>query len=129
MLGDRHIAVDAPRRGGVPARQRLQNGPESAALRRPDPALAEIGVELIPGVSHGGEAVAEVPGAPGLDDGFRRAVARADHQIVVVEVELLDHCREQREAIAIVAPDAGQILQHGCLRTRRSMTGDTLPGT
>ena len=54
--------------------------------------------------------------ATGLDDRFRRAVARADHQIVLVEIELFDGGGEERQAVAIEALDARQVLKRGRAR-------------
>jgi hypothetical protein len=54
-----------------------------------------------------------MPCATRFDDGFCRAVARADHQIVLVEIELLDGGGKERQAVAIEAVDARQVLKRG----------------
>jgi hypothetical protein len=38
-------------------------------------------------------------------------VARADHEIEPIEIELLDECREKRQALAVVVPDTRQQLE------------------
>ena len=71
-----------------------------------------------------------MPRATGLDDRFRRAVARADDQIVLIEIELLDGGREQRQAVAIEAAGCPAGVAAADVRGRsRSIAGDTLPGT
>ena len=103
VLRDGHIAVDPSRGGGVPAGERIQGRPQHPALHRPYAPFTKIRVELIPRIAHGREAVTEMLRATGLDDRFRRAVARADHQIVLVEIELFDGGGEERQAVAIEA--------------------------
>ena len=62
IMRNSDIAVDAARRVAVPPRQPRHDAAASRALpAAPDPLRPEVGVELIPGVAHRRQAVAEVP--------------------------------------------------------------------
>ncbi len=61
-----------------------------------------------------------MPRAPGHDDGLGGAVARADDQVVGIEIELLDGDREQRQVLPIEPAREGQPLD------RRSLDGAPL---
>ena len=60
------------------------------ASASPDAFWTEVSVELIPGIAHRGKAIAEMPRSPWRDHRFGRAMAGADNEVHVVEVELLD---------------------------------------
>ena len=106
----RHIAVHAASRVAVPPGHPGERRPEPFRARRTDNVRTEVRVELVPRVAHGGVAVADVPRAPRDNDGLRRAVARADDEIVTVEVELLDRRREQGQVLAVVPRGCRQPL-------------------
>ena len=116
---DGDVLVHPPGRRRVPAGQAAE-GPPVQAVAQPADALApEVGVELVPGVPHGGEAVAQVVGASGRNDRLRDAVAGADDEVEVVEVELLDRHGKQTEVAPVVAPRPRQELDEGAARPRR----------
>ena len=111
VLRDSHIPVYPAGRGGIPAGQRPEHGPQQPVGHRSHAPGAEIRVELVPRVTHRREAVAEVARPPGLHDRLRRAMAGADDQVVAVEVELLDRHGEERQAVAVEASNARQALE------------------
>ena len=67
--------------------------------------------------------------AAGDDHGLGRAVARADHEIVGVEIEELDRGRKERQVTAIVRGGGGEPLHERPplrqpLQSRRHRPGD-----
>ena len=74
--------------------------PQQPAAQPPEAFRTEVGVELVPGIPHRREAVAEVHGPAGPNHRLGDAVARADDEIVPRQVELLDDEGKDREAQA-----------------------------
>ncbi len=104
IMRDSDIAVRAVGRVAIPSRQPRHHRPHQPRCRAgPSRSRAEVGVELIPGVAHRRQAIAEMGHAPGTHDRLRAAVADADHEIEAVEGELLDRRREERQVVAIAA--------------------------
>ena len=67
---------------------------------------------------------------PGRDDRLRDAVARADHQVVAVEVETLDGVRKERQVSPVLARRAnGSCCTNDVVIRCRSIVGDTDPRT
>ena len=91
----------SPHSGPAGVRLRHPNDPGGPSTGRmtmtqgAQPRRAEVRVELIPGIPHRGEAVAEVPRPAGAARRLHRAVARRNHQVEAVQVELLDRRRER----------------------------------
>src|SRR4029453_8101682 len=103
MHADRRCAIPPGKPGHRPARERVQGGTE--------PLTPEVRLELIPRITHRRVAVADVHGSRADADRLDRTVAAADHQIEPREVELLDECGKERQALPIVSTDAGQMLK------------------
>ena len=95
----------AVRRAAVPAGHPGHHRPHRGAADPPDALGAEVGVELIPGVPHRRQAIAEVRGAGGAHDRLRAAMAEADDGVEPIEGELLDRNREKRQVMPVVALD------------------------
>jgi hypothetical protein len=57
-----------------------------------------------------------MPGATSFDDSFCGAMARADHQIVAIEIELFDGGGEQRQAMTVKPARAWNVLKEGSAR-------------
>ena len=102
-----------------------------AALPAARAGRAEVGVELVPGVAHRREAVAEVT-APGRR---RRPTWRRSGWLEMtrsngIEVELLDGGGKERQVVPVAPPTRGAAAgRTRCAIRRRSMAGDTEPGT
>ncbi len=93
-----------------------QGGHDRSRSGMPEPTQPrhpEIRLELVPRVAHGGMAVADVHGPPGGHHGLRRTVARRNHHIHIVEVELFDGDGKQRQVVAIETCGQGQVLDPG----------------
>src|SRR5207237_5967795 len=105
IMRDSDIAVSSGGRVAVPTSQSRHDVAHDEAAGPPEPLRSEIGVELIPCVSHRREAIAEMPRAARSDDGFDAAMAGADDQIETVEIELLDGHREQRQICPVESRD------------------------
>src|SRR5713226_1638194 len=101
MMRDSDIAVDAVRRVAIPPGHPRHDGPRKTSADPADALGAEVRVELVPRVAHGREAVTHVPGPGGPDHRFDAAMARADHQIECVEVELFDGGWKERKILAV----------------------------
>src|SRR5580765_3603432 len=84
------IAVRAVRSRAVPSGQARHHRPHDPTGDRAHPFRSEIGVELVPRVAHRRQAIADVLRAPWFDDRLDAAVADADDDVIVIEVELLD---------------------------------------
>ena len=108
ILRDSEIAVHPALGGAVPTSQARQHRPQQRARHLADTVRAEIGVELIPGVAHGREAIAEMPRASGDHHRFRRAVTGADDEVVGIQVELLNGHGEKRQVLPIELAGEGQ---------------------
>ena len=80
------------------------------ALPGAEPFRSEIGIELIPGIPHRRQAVADMSGRGRVDDRLHRAVAHAEHEIEPVEIELLDRHRKERQVVAVDAAATWQAL-------------------
>ena len=111
ILRNRHIAVRTVARALVPAGETVEQLPHHRRPGPADPFRPEVGVELVPGVPHRREAVAEVAGAGRGADRLGRAVAGGDHQVGVADVEPFDGERVERQQMAVQARDAGHPLQ------------------
>ncbi len=109
-MRDSDIAVGATRGIAVPSTHARHRAPHHRAPHRADPLGSEIGIELVPGVPHRRQAVAEVRSAAGTDDRFHGAVADRQDEVETVEVELLDRRRKQRQVRAIEALHERQML-------------------
>src|SRR5262249_62325765 len=102
MMRDSNIAVRATGRAAVPPRQLRHGWTHHHATEPPDSLGSEVRVELIPGVAHRRQTVAEMDGASRPNDRFGAAVAHADDDVEPVEVELLDGRREERQIVPVV---------------------------
>jgi hypothetical protein len=116
VLGNCDVTVYPARGGGVPPRQGAQRGTQQPVFHRTYASFAKVHVELVPGVAHRGEAVAEVLGLAGFDDRFCSAVARTDDEIVLIEIELFDDGRKERQAVAVKTLHSGDFLEHRSAR-------------
>ncbi len=94
-------AIDARCGVPIPARQPRHHMPGSSGPKVAEALRTEVRRELVPRVAHGRVAVADVHASTGGHHGFGRTVAGGHHKRRVVEVELLDGEREQRQVVAI----------------------------
>src|SRR4029453_4247014 len=101
ILRDSEIAVHSPRRVAIPSRHPGQHRPKRGVAQLANPLDAAARAELLPGVAHRREAVAQVASPSGDDHRLRGAMARADNQVVVIEVELLDGERKKGKVLPI----------------------------
>jgi hypothetical protein len=106
-------AVYAPCGDSIPPSQPGHDGPEELALDSSDAFRSEVFRELIPGVAHGGVAIADVRGRRCPDRRLDRAVAAADDQIVAVEIEEFDERWIERKKVTVVAGGARDPLHRG----------------
>ena len=114
VLRVRDKASHARGRGRIPARHPREHWTvDPPACKWAHPRRTEIGIELIPRVAHRRMAVTDVPRAAGRDHRFRRAVARADHQVIGIEIELLDCGREERQVATVLRSGEGKSLDDG----------------
>ena len=119
------IRVDAMRRIAIPAREPGHHVTRQGTRESAEALGPEVGVELIPRIPHRRMAVAEVHRAAGLDHGFGSAVTRRHDQVGAIEIELLDHGREQRQVLPISPDRLGQPLdQRRVNRTRLDQGGN-----
>src|SRR5215470_20107540 len=93
----RDIAVCAARGVTVPSRHPRHDTTHHRTRCPAHSLRSEIGIELVPRVTHWRKAIAKMPRAAWPDDRFGAAVAHADDEIETVEVELLDGRRKQRQ--------------------------------
>ena len=125
MLGNSDIAVGPT---DVPAREPAHRHPVDLAPDPPDPRAAEVRVELVPGIPHRCEAVAEVARPAHGDDRLRGAVARAHQHIVAVQIELLDRDRKQRQIVPVDRTRQRETLDARGPRAKRLEVGADAPG-
>jgi hypothetical protein len=104
--------------GGIPARETRHEPPKQPGAHAAYLSRSEIGIELIPAVSHGRVAVANMQRSAWYHHRFRRTVARADHQIEAIEVELLDRSWKRQQIRAVMAGGPWQPLYERARRRK-----------
>jgi hypothetical protein len=62
--------------------------------------------------------VADVHGARPDDDRLGDAVTAADNHVEALDIELFHECRKERQTLAVVVADAGQMLQQRGMNLR-----------
>src|SRR4029453_5938221 len=122
--------VASPESGicATPSSQTRHGGAHPPSTERAEPSSPEIGIELIPGIAHRRMAVADVHRSRASEDRFGDTGAAAHDQVELLEVELLDEDREERQAPAVVVPNAREILNQGCGNGRSLDYGRNRPG-
>ena len=75
--------------------------------------LAQVGMHLIPGVTHGGVDIAQMALIRAGQHPLGHQVAAADHQGVARQIKLLNRHRQQRQVLLDMAHAKGQALHKG----------------
>jgi hypothetical protein len=96
--------------GYVVAPERVDKGPGEEAPN----SVSEVGVDLIPDITHGRQAVAEVGNARLGANIFGDGVTDGEDQIVALDLESLGRPGIEREKFSVMSIDTREIVQGGC---------------
>ena len=73
--------------------------------------VAQVGVDLVPDIAHGGQAIAEMRNPLLGADILGHGVADGEHEIVALDFEMAGGPGVERQQLAVMAPHAGKSIQ------------------